>query len=169
MWLNKLGGGVCIAFWILYALLSCYFLISFLNFNKLWYDYLRYYGQWMEGLMPCRDLFDQKGPLIWSMEWPFYCSNDFGWSFCWSWWPYLFPWHSVIRLMFYLFPPKRRFLFFCCLFCFFCFSVLFFLLFCCTVCLCLLCVLFLYLCILCRKFKLCSIIICINIIIGKEA
>lgn len=116
MWLNKLGGGVCIAFWILYALLSCYFLISFLNFNKLWYDYLRYYGQWMEGLMPCRDLFDQKGPLIWSMEWPFYCSNDFGWSFCWSWWPYLFPWHSVIRLMFYLFPPKRRFLFFCCLF-----------------------------------------------------
>lgn len=69
MYQNKLNGAVRVAFWMLYALLFCYYgsCLSSLYSIPMSYDPIIYGivgNGWMEGLMPYRDLFDQKGPLI---------------------------------------------------------------------------------------------------------
>lgn len=69
MYRNKLNGAVRVAFWMLYALLFCYYgsCLSSLYSIPMSYDPIIYGivgNGWMEGLMPYRDLFDQKGPLI---------------------------------------------------------------------------------------------------------
>lgn len=68
MYQNKLNGAVRVAFWMLYALLFCYYgsCLSSLYSIPMSYDPIIYGivgNGWMEGLMPYRDLFDQKGRI----------------------------------------------------------------------------------------------------------
>lgn len=84
MCLNKLSRNVRVVFWMLYALLFCYYgsYFSFIHCIPMSYDSFVYSivdNGWREGLMPYRDSFNQRGPLI------FLLFKSFGLIFLLEW------------------------------------------------------------------------------------